>query len=295
MAASRISMGVDFFHVEMPAANQLEDIILKLAGTDLADREYELREEQVVRLEQAHSGWQHCTEGEMARLRFSALPEKGARGRRLESLGLPANSGVGDRCAFLYDTKSHVLVLQRNRLAISATGFASYINSQAQLADKVELRAVLTEEAYQKLASLSDIRRLEVALAAPRNPGQILRGSDSAVGPILSARDALLAPSAKFVFAAGRGGESLPRRIVTDTVKDFLTMRAEDEKSVKSIKVVGSVEGEEPTLLDLISERLRDSDDLEPSRERSLPYERRRASLRQVWNRHRAELHRMFA
>jgi hypothetical protein len=294
MPTSTVSMGVEFFHAEEPASEQLQEAIMNLAGKALAEREYELREEQVVRLEEAHYGWQHCVEGEMARLRFNALPEKGARGRRLESLGLPANAGVGDRCAFLYDTKSHTLLMQRNWLAISVGGFAHYLNAQAQLADKLELRAVLTEEGYKKLASMTDIRRLEIALAAPKNPGNILEGSSSAVRPILNARDALLAPSAKFVFASGRGGESLPKRIVTETVRDFLRMREDDEKSVKSIKVVGGAEDEEPTLLDLISEKLKDSDELEPSRERSLPYDRRKASLRQVWHRHRAELHRMF-
>jgi len=289
------TLGIDFFRAELPDTEHLQEALLKLAAKDLAAREYELRDEQVVRLEIATSGWQHCVEGEMARLRFSSLPEKGARGRHMESLGLPANAGVGDRCAFLYDTRSKVLVLQRNRYAISASGFAHYLNAKAQMTEKVEFRAVLTEAAYKKLASMSDIRRLEIALAAPRNPGQIMRDTGSAVGPILNARDALLAPSAKFIFAAGRGGESLPRRIVTDTVRDFLTMRAEDEKSVKSIKVVGAEEDEEPVLLDLITERLRTSDELEPSRERTLPYEQRRASLRRAWNQHRSELHRMFA
>ena len=216
-----VEMGVDFFLAQLPAAQQLEAIIMAIEGRALADREYELREEQVVRLEQAHSGWQHCVEGEMARLRFTALPEKGARGRRLEALGLPPEAGVGDRCAFLYDTRSHALLLQRNRYAISATGFASYLNGQEHTADRVEFAPVLTREAYQKLVNMPDIRRLEIGLAAPRNIGELYRG-ESAIRPILNARDALQAPKAQFVFAAGAHDDSLPRRIVMQTVRDAL-------------------------------------------------------------------------
>jgi hypothetical protein len=93
-----IEMGIDFFLAQLPAAQQLQEIIMAVHARRLSEREYELREEQVVRLEDAAAGWQHCVEGEMARLRFVGLPEKGARGRRLESLGLPPEAGVGDRC-----------------------------------------------------------------------------------------------------------------------------------------------------------------------------------------------------
>jgi len=67
-----VEMGVDFFLAQLPAAQQLQGLIMGIEARPLADREFELREEQVVRLELAHSGWQHCVEGEMARIRFTA-------------------------------------------------------------------------------------------------------------------------------------------------------------------------------------------------------------------------------
>jgi hypothetical protein len=90
-------------------------------------------------------------------------------------------------------------------------------------------------------------------------------------------------------------GESLPRRLVIQMVQDLFRMRDEDERSVRKIKVVAREPGEEPLLLDLITERLQDSETVEPGRERSVPYERRRTALRQVWQRHRDELRRIFA
>ena len=72
-------------------------------------------------------------------------------------------------------------------------------------------------------------------------------------------------------------------------------MRDEDERSVKKIRVVAREPNEEPQLLDLITERLQDSETVEPARERNVPYERRRTALRQVWHRHRDDVRRIFA
>jgi hypothetical protein len=206
-----MEMGVEFYAVSQPAADQFSDVVAAIMARPLGQREYELRDEQVVRLEQASAEWQNCVEGEIARLRFSALPEKGARGRRLESLGLPPEAGVGDRCAFLYDTRSRALLLQKNRLAITASGLQKYLNAQSDGADKFDFSLLITAEAYRKLTEAPNIRKLEISIAAPRNIGAMLRGR--AISPILNARDAMQAPRAQFVFSTTRGSGSLPRQI----------------------------------------------------------------------------------
>ena len=185
------------------------------------------------------------------------------------------------------------MLLESNR-AVSATGFATFFCELHHLPDGLHLEVIPEPDALKKVLDAPIIRRLRVRLAGPVNPGKLIEENNPAVSEMLKARRDLSAPVAEFTYGVQSRSDSLPRDGILAAMNSFLHLGKENEVPVERVEITGKTESKQSFSIDLIEHRLRDSEYVKVTKDRVIPYERRRAALRKIWSKHSQELNKLY-
>lgn len=159
--------------------------------------------------------------GDIARIRMNDIPEKMRLSGEREILDLEDDQGLGEIASFIYNPQLRVLVLMRNRFAVTATGFANYFQNLGHIHGDLVLEHILEADAYQRLARMNIAHKVEVGIAAPGN-GAIF--DNLGLRPQTMAELINVAPKVRMDFTISMDRErnlTLPLRAVRNMVTTF--------------------------------------------------------------------------
>ncbi|HEY7767514.1 DUF6731 family protein [Longimicrobium sp.] len=286
------TLKADFYQVvdanDRPA--RLEEALQTIAALPEEER-YLIVGKNPVRLHHAsRNGLQW--EGELLRIRMDVTPLRANLIGGLKPFELDEDEGLGEETAFLFDARTQVLVLQRNRIGVSATAAAYYFQNRAGLNNILFLRPVLRRDAVMRLDRLRQVRKLDVRFAGVRNP-EALR-TDRSVAEMVDVLTEFQAPSAAITLSMGHKKGSLNVDTVRRFVQKITGFSAENDQPVTKLEISGTAEDEQVDVFDLINYNLVEAVTVEPDAGRNVSYARRRAFLRTSWAENREWLDQMF-
>lgn len=297
MAVYSKTLNAQFFKLEITTGEKFQDIVSVVAEKGIKkETTIEVKDDFFTRLEQTGLWGDDCIEGQIVRLRMNSLPDKAGFDEPLQAIGFSDEEGVGESAAFIFQKNSSVLLLERNRNAVTTFTFAQFFKQLGKFPGEMNLDAVLQHDVYEKVFNAKVVRKLEVRLAGPENIGAAVAEMEPSVHEMLKARRALKAPIAEFTYSVGRQRKvALDLKHVLGTVRDFLALHKGKEKTqVEKLVVHGSSGPHDDFAIDLLEHQLTGADTVETTKERRIPYERKRDALRRIWARNKEELDKMY-
>jgi hypothetical protein len=230
---------IRFYRIEQrggaPAASAVLQQIGRLA---LLDREAEVEEEIVVRLERLQAQG-NMTRGEIIRRQTSNLPPKALAGQPIESLGVES---IGHSTAFLYDSRLSILGFEQARNGITATRFGLYLEHFIGQGG-YDVLPIPTQEMWHTLTT-GRLRGVRVRVAAP----QSLQAADATTEGIKAGLTALKqAVGTHYVEAhpgMTRGDEDISRRRGVSLFRYFRRERDEGRGGITHVYADIIPEGE---------------------------------------------------
>lgn len=159
----------DFYQVVMPEEERspFESILKVVNDLDGTARTYDNGEYHVrlVGLVQRPGYFL----GDIARIRMNDIPDKMKLSGEREIIELDDDQGLGEITSFIYNPALRALAFMRNRLAVTATGFANYFQNLGRIQGVLFLQHLLEVDAYQRLTRMNIVHKVEIAFAAPGN------------------------------------------------------------------------------------------------------------------------------
>ncbi|MGE3548980.1 MAG: DUF6731 family protein [Geobacter sp.] len=160
----------DFYQVRLPDTEQrtFEAILCEINDLQGENRvfdtgQYPLRLQDVRR---QNAGYYI---GDIAKIRMNDIPDKMKLTGETEPIELEDDQGLGEVTSFLFNPALNLLVLLRNRYAVTATGFAHYFQNKGAIHGELILDPILEAAALQKLARMGVVKKFELGIAAPGN------------------------------------------------------------------------------------------------------------------------------
>lgn len=296
MAVYSKAINADFFKLEITTGERFEKLVSSISALGIKkEATIEVKDDFFTRLESTGNWGPGYIEGQIVRLRMNSLPDKAGFNEPIQPIGFTEEEGVGEVAGFMFEKKSNVLLLERNRNALTTYTFAKFFKLAGKVQGSINLHPILRRDVYEKVFNAKVVRKLTVRVAGPDNVGAALAEMEPSVGEMLKARQSLGAPIAEFVYTVGqRRKEGLNLENVMGTIKDFLRLNEQQETHVDKLIVHGSSGPSEDFQLDLLESRLEGKDTVETTLERRIPYERKRAALRRIWEQNRDEINRMY-
>jgi hypothetical protein len=247
------SIKIDFYQIQIENQNvNFSNIIEQVAQTaNDSTRNEDKGEGVLLRLQELNRRkelkiWQ----GEMIRIRMNDLPLKINVDGKVDDLDLDEDEGIGDETAFLFDESTNILVIQRNRNAVTASSFAWYFGKKS--GEQIGLLPLMNDTALKRMAQMSEHRRLEIALAKPQQFKEFA-DKNLATGALTGLMKYFESLSLHLTVSMGRSDGSLAQ--VVSFAKFLYTWAQSNPDEVKSITVSGtSDEGSE--IIDLLADRL---------------------------------------
>lgn len=251
-------LNIDFYRVKVEDKQDRTFLQLLEAMHVLPDDESRAqnRTDDAIRLQMTRKGttaWR----GDMLRIRMNEAPVKAKRSGETKPIDFDEDEGLGEETAFLFHVPTNILVIQRNRIGVSASALAKYFKVLGKV-KSITFEAILKEDALKRIARMQSIRTFEVHFSGVQN-GQSLRGKGHSAKAMYSMLDEFQAPNATIKLSLGRKRGTLQN--VRDFVAELFGNQADNSPSdVTKVVVVGSEgDDEERTLIDLLQDRLSES------------------------------------
>jgi len=235
--------------------------------------------------------------GEVAKIRMTGIPEKMRLNGDVDQIDLEDDQGLGEVAAFVYVPDIEILVYQKNRDAVSASAFSLYLQELGELESEVEFDFILEAEALQRLAEMDIIRRFELQIAAPNN-SEIFRDLDLAPNTLAGLMGTSPSVKASFVFSMGHQREgSILNEEVSRICRRLYDRAFHNENRNEKIKLLVSGReefGAETEVIDLFSDRMIESIDVDLGEQRVIPHNALTRAAREAWRNRSVELREMF-
>jgi hypothetical protein len=292
MAVYSKTLNADFFKLEVTSGENFDKIVHTIATKGITKAAtLEVKDDFFTRLESSRKWGDEHIEGQIVRLRMNSLPDKAGFNEPVQPIGFTEEEGVGESAAFIFHPKSSVLLLERNRNAVTTYTFAEFFRQAGQLKGQINLHPLLQKDAYEKVFNAKVVRKLVVQVAGPDNIGAALAEMEPSVNQMLKARESLRAPVAEFTYSIGRRRkEGLNLEHVLGVVRDLLTLNKGQTTQVEKLRVHGSLGPHHDFAVDLLESRLQGKDSVETTLERRIPYDRKRDALRRIWQQFKNEI-----
>lgn len=130
-----------------------------------------------------------------------------------------------------------------------------------------------------RLARMTNTKKLVLRIAKPQDSGRYVAGNDS-TNEAIRIVNRLNSPTLRIEASVGRMNGKLAH--TKEFIKELFAMDADNEIDVKTLQITGEID-EEPTFVDLIEDKIVAEVSVEPGSRRTLPYLNRKASLRAAW------------
>jgi hypothetical protein len=285
------NVNVRFFHVEQAAgAATFSAALRQISQLALLDREAEVEDEIVVRLERADFQG-NFARGELIRRQTSNLPPKALSGQPIERLGIQS---IGHSSAFLYDSELSVLGLEQARNGITSTRLGLYV-ARFMNGPKYDILPVPTQEMWDTLRS-GRLRAMYVRSAAP----QSLQAADADTEGVRTGLVALKNATGTYFVEVKlgmiRGEPDINPDRSLGWFNWFRRERENDRGGITKVYVDIIPEGEtQAEHINLLAGQIGSRQRLTlPEDNPSASYQIREAFLTDVLNRHRDELRRRY-
>ena len=296
MAVYSKKLTADFFKLEVTTGESFANLVTTIAVQGIKkETTIEVKDDFFTRLETSGNWGDEHIEGQIVRLRMNSLPDKAGFSEPIQAIGFKDEEGVGESAVFIFHSKSNVILLERNRNALTTYTFAEFFRQMGKIKGQVNLFPVLQHDVYERVFNAKVVRKLVVQLAGPDNVGATIAEMEPSVNEMLKARQSLKAPVAEFTYSIGRKRkEGLDLNRTLGAVRDFLTLNQGNDTYIDKLIVNGSSGPHEDFSLDLLENQLHGQDTVETTIERRIPYDRKRDAPRRIWHKSRAELAKSF-
>ncbi|QGY40526.1 hypothetical protein GM415_10455 [Pseudodesulfovibrio cashew] len=247
----------DFYRVHFPDEDGLEDALADIIGLDYPDRTCDINGCPVC-LDALENGRRNLIDGLLVKVRMDGIPpKKNITTGASSSIDLDEDEGLGEDTAFVYDPTLNVLVMQRNRMGVTASQFARYLYDQYDLDEWVRLDPILVSGAYQRLAQLGVFRKLRVRVA-PLGNNNVFRDQGHSVNRLVDLAEQFEAPVIDVTIGMGHQRQgSLSGNAIRRTIEELTGIRGERNGAVTRIEVTGKDDDDsESCFIDLIEERM---------------------------------------
>ena len=284
---------VDFYRVDTKNSSILfEDVIQQISILPPDEtRNIEIRGFP-IRLSQS-SQRPNFWQGELIRIRMNDIPTKASLSGDIEPIDLDDDEGLGEETAFLYHIPTKVLMMQRNRLGVSASVFSRYCQRICNLDDYIAFDPILRGDVLVRLAQMHVVRKFELKVARVEDLN-ILQGKNSGVDEILNIRNFFNAPNISLTVSVGNRRDMSLGNVV-DTAISLFRFASENTGNVKKIEVSGAEEDDSQTdIIDLLEYWIKEWVTIHPIEPRTVSYAERLQALEEAWNQRREELLQMF-
>jgi hypothetical protein len=288
-------MRFDFFHIEGPDTDKLGALIATAASLpNNASRTKEV-DKVWCRLRHTEKGtggrwWL----GEMVRLRIGECPLVGDTDGKLEEVHLESNEGPAAETVFLYDPKTHVLVIQGGRSGVNAARFCRYWEAMGRLEHPLLPRMIPKKTLVTRLNKVKIVRNYVVKLAGIENPELIVgHGPGTKTGVRLLANS--FAPQVKIELAVGRGSGTLSVNDVVDCVKNLVSGDAPvPAVQLTSVILKGKNKDGSPADFDLLEFVMMERIRVKKPKGGRVTYEARRDAICQAWQSKLADVEQIY-
>lgn len=285
---------VDFYRVDTKNPSVLfEDVIQKISAFPQDESRNVVIRGFPIRLQDSSSQRPGCWWGDLVRIRMNNIPTKASLSGEVEPLDLEDDEGLGEETAFLYHIPTKVLMIQRNRLGVSAAAFSTYCKKICQLSEDIDFDPILRGDVLTRLRQMSIIRRFDVKTARLEDLS-ILKGQDLGVNEILNIGDIFGALNVSLTVSVGKKKKMSLENVITTAISLFRHASA-NTGNVKKIEISGANdEDEKSETIDLLEYWITAEIDIDPADLRLVSYAERLQALEQAWNQKKDEIQQMF-
>ncbi len=290
------NMRIDYYHVVLPPdPTATMDTILNLASRLPQDETRNVDYNHVpIRLQEIHRA-NSLWIGDLVRIRMDGIPPKTKLSGEQDDLDLDDDEGLGEETAFLFNQRLSVLVLQRNRHAVSAGGFSHYFASKGRVG-YIKLDPILRRDAYVRMSKMRIQRKLEIAVAGIQNLN-IVDTSVLGVASIINLANEYASPHVGITLSMGHTRGTLSH--VTELAR-FLSSISERYSSLRhspvtKITIMGKANEDEPMeVIDLLEDRMIDYSQVSVDRDYEASRRERQRALQVAFDNRSAELSQML-
>lgn len=276
----------DYYRLNNPQKNSsiIEAILNKLIGMRINKRNIEFTE-KTVRIQSLVISSQGIFEGNYIKIRMVGLPSKASKTGEVTTFDLEDNEGMGEEAAFLYDSTTNILAIQRNRYSFTINSFAYYLNKFNTSNDDIEFLPIISENTLDRLSNLESITKFQLKVSGISNPTHF-KNSGLAPGKVIDLLEEFEAPQLSLEISSGYTKNSLKKSSINRAINQFLKFANLNSENVSpsevtSLLVTGTDLEEKKDIIDLIADRVFSEQDIDISvKQRSIPYPTRRKVLR---------------
>jgi len=279
----------DFFQVIMPKSSRSNfSSILSQINTLPGRNQLDTMGEYPIRLHYLNQATSDIL-GDIARIKMNDIPPKMKLSGETNPLELDDDEGLGEITSFIFHPDMNVLMLMRNRNAVSISAFCRYIETFGQI-EGIQFRHIFHPDVYKRLQRLDTIKKMELDAAGPGN-GAIF--SDLEVSPGTMADIMGLSPRVhlKLSFSTGYDRQvSLPKAAILKIAAALQKRRVYKDESI-SLVISGKEENTlQKEVIDLFEDVLTDYLVVDVRDQRVITDNTRHQATKAVWARHRDEL-----
>jgi hypothetical protein len=278
---------IRFYRIEQRNdATPVSAVLEHIEGLALLDRDVEVEDGIVVRLEQCQTQ-RHFTRGEVIRRQTSNLPPKALAGQPIESLGVES---IGHSTAFLYDSRVSVLGFEQARNGITSSRFALYIAHFARRSG-YDILPIPTQEMWNTLTS-GRIRAMQVRVAAPQSLEAVDAATTGVKAGLIALQQAAGTHYVEAQLGMTRGDADINRRRGLEWFRWFRRERESGRGEITHVYVDIIPEGAtQAEHINLLAGQLGGKQRLDlPEDDPEASYRMREAFIAEVMRRHRDEL-----
>ena len=231
--------------------------------------------------------------GDIARIRMDDIPPKMKLSGETEPLGLDDDQGLGEIASFIYHPKTNILVMMRNRSAVSISGLCHYIENLSGL-EGLEFKHVSRSEVFKRIQRLAKIKRFDLKLAAPGN-GAIFRDLGISTGDMINLMGSSPYVCLTLSFSTGHYKKSSLAKQTVEYIASKLQARTPSEEETISLTITGNEESFlQKEVIDLFDDVLTDSFTVDLKKERVISDIQRHQAIRSVWIKNKEKIEKIF-
>ena len=234
--------------------------------------------------------------GEVIQIRMNDLPSKASLKGHIGPLDLEDHEGIGLGVAFMFDSSKEVLILQRNKFAVSSGAFARYVTNKGKCGP-VSLVPILSADAWNRFVALREHKKLSIRVAGI-DKANVFRGHNHGVADIANLAEKTEAPLIDITLSIGYSrNKRLSWNGITQLINELRDMPRKNDVLTK-LTVSGNREDDQPDVINLLEEYVEATiaieQDVELDDRRALSYEARRTALLRAWEEREQDLELML-
>jgi len=287
-------MPIDFYFVEMPEVERRSfEAVLSMVDSLAEDstRNVELPIGP-IRLDRLDRRGKYL-QGDLSRIKMGQIPSKQKLNGKKTRIALDDDEGIGNETAFVFDPKSNVLAIQRNRSGVSAASFKTYFERAGVMDGPLIMKLCLDPNVLAKLSRIKEVRRLSFRVAGIED-GALLKNLPGGLASLINIRKKMKSPVLELTLSVGTVRDiPLASDDALCVAKTLYEREAASYSQVTSIEVKGVTRDEQSDGVDLIKERLCEVATVQLSKHRRAEYPKRVASVMAAMEKHGKKLKRL--